>query len=109
MDYQSIGNIYKELSPTDAWRCFDEFNRISVEILSVSLKILLHKFVWKISQSVVSVQVKTIQDAIRDRKQRFNLMGTEISLNQNVGLFIRMNPGYAGRTEILCWNDWKKN
>ena len=39
---------------------------------------------------VVAVQVKTIQDAIRDRKQRFNFMGTEISLNPNVGLFITM-------------------
>lgn len=50
VDHQSIGNISKRLSPRDAWRCFDEFNRISVEILSVSLKILLHKFVCKISQ-----------------------------------------------------------
>ncbi|CAF5131809.1 unnamed protein product, partial [Rotaria magnacalcarata] len=83
MDYQSIGNIYKGLSQTGAWGCFDEFNRISVEVLSV-----------------VAVQVKTIQDAIRDRKKRFNFMGTDISLNPNVGLFITMNPGYAGRTEL---------
>lgn len=42
------------------------------------------------TSKVVAVQVKTIQDAIRDRKQRFNFMGTEISLNPNVGLFITM-------------------
>ncbi|CAF0886754.1 unnamed protein product, partial [Adineta ricciae] len=83
MDYQSIGNIYKGLSQTGAWGCFDEFNRISVEVLSV-----------------VAVQVKTIQDAIRDKKPRFNFMGTDISLNPVVGLFITMNPGYAGRTEL---------
>lgn len=42
------------------------------------------------SVQVVAVQVKSIQDAIRDKKQRFNFMGTDISLNPNVGLFITM-------------------
>ncbi|XP_033278738.2 dynein axonemal heavy chain 9 isoform X2 [Orcinus orca] len=83
MDYKSCGNIYKGLAQTGAWGCFDEFNRISVEVLSV-----------------VAVQVKSIQDAIRDKKQRFNFLGEEISLNPSVGIFITMNPGYAGRAEL---------
>ncbi|XP_042303471.1 dynein axonemal heavy chain 9 [Sceloporus undulatus] len=83
MDYKSCGNIYKGLSQTGAWGCFDEFNRISVEVLSV-----------------VAVQVKSIQDAIRDKKQSFNFLGEEIKLVPSVGIFITMNPGYAGRTEL---------
>ncbi|XP_024861684.2 dynein heavy chain 9, axonemal isoform X1 [Kryptolebias marmoratus] len=83
MDYKSCGNIYKGLAQTGAWGCFDEFNRISVEVLSV-----------------VAVQVKSIQDAIRDKKQKFNFMGEEVNLCPSVGIFITMNPGYAGRTEL---------
>ena len=50
--------------------------------------------------SVIAVQVKSIQDAIRDKKERFIFQGEEISLIPTVGLFITMNPGYAGRTEL---------
>ncbi|KAF0298097.1 Dynein beta chain, ciliary [Amphibalanus amphitrite] len=83
MDYKSCGNIYKGLAQTGAWGCFDEFNRISVEVLSV-----------------VAVQVKSVQDAIRDKKDRFNFLGDEIVCVPSVGIFITMNPGYAGRTEL---------
>ncbi|XP_029423391.1 dynein heavy chain 11, axonemal [Nannospalax galili] len=83
MDYKSIGNIYKGLVQTGAWGCFDEFNRIAVEVLSV-----------------VAVQVKMIHDAIRNQKQRFVFLGEMITLKPSVGIFITMNPGYAGRTEL---------
>uniref|UniRef100_A0A4X1URR4 Dynein axonemal heavy chain 17 n=1 Tax=Sus scrofa TaxID=9823 RepID=A0A4X1URR4_PIG len=75
MDYKSCGNIYKGLAQTGAWGCFDEFNRISVEVLSV-----------------IAVQVKCVQDAIRAKKQLFNFLGEMISLIPTVGLFITMNP-----------------
>ncbi|XP_032161875.1 dynein heavy chain 11, axonemal isoform X2 [Mustela erminea] len=83
MDYKSIGNIYKGLVQTGAWGCFDEFNRISVEVLSV-----------------VAVQVKLIHNAIRNRRKRFVFLGEAITLKPSVGIFITMNPGYAGRTEL---------
>ncbi|XP_030605544.1 dynein heavy chain 11, axonemal [Archocentrus centrarchus] len=83
MDYKSIGNIYKGLVQTGAWGCFDEFNRIPVDVLSV-----------------VAVQVKTIQDAIRSKKERFLFLDRDIVLKHSVGIFITMNPGYAGRTEL---------
>ncbi|XP_032374898.1 dynein heavy chain 11, axonemal isoform X1 [Etheostoma spectabile] len=83
MDYKSIGNIYKGLAQTGAWGCFDEFNRIAVDVLSV-----------------VAVQVKTIQNAIRSKKKRFLFLDKDIVLKPSVGIFITMNPGYAGRTEL---------
>ncbi|CAB1446422.1 unnamed protein product, partial [Pleuronectes platessa] len=63
MDYKSIGNIYKGLAQTGAWGCFDEFNRIAVDVL-------------------------------------FLFLDAEIDLKPSVGIFITMNPGYAGRTEL---------
>ncbi|CAG9831721.1 unnamed protein product [Diabrotica balteata] len=68
---------------TGAWGCFDEFNRISVEVLSV-----------------VAVQVKSVLDAIKNKKITFDFMGDPIQLVPTVGIFITMNPGYAGRTEL---------
>lgn len=50
--------------------------------------------------SVVAVQVKSVQDAIRDKKDIFNFMGEMIRCVPTVGIFITMNPGYAGRTEL---------
>ena len=48
----------------------------------------------------MAVQVKSIQDAIKMKKERFIFEGVEIALTPTVGLFITMNPGYAGRTEL---------
>ena len=87
MSTDSLGQNFMGLSQTGAWGCFDEFNRISIEVLSV-----------------VSTQVKQIQDALRvllrTKEDKFMFMEEEISLMDTVGLFITMNPGYAGRTEL---------
>lgn len=40
------------------------------------------------------------QDAIRDKKKVFMFQGESIKLAPTVGIFITMNPGYAGRTEL---------
>ena len=78
-----MGVIFSGLVQTGFWGCFDEFNRINPEVLSV-----------------VSVQIKSIQDALIKEKKTFELLRKELKVVATVGIFITMNPGYAGRTEL---------
>jgi len=104
MNFQTLADIFRGLSQTGAWGCFDEFNRIRIETLSV-----------------VATQVKTVQDAVvlysnpanrvGDFKNApagtppvrvgyFEFFGDTISLIPTTSHYITMNPGYAGRTEL---------
>ncbi|XP_076299453.1 dynein axonemal heavy chain 10-like [Lasioglossum baleicum] len=83
MDYVAIGKTLSGLAQCGAWGCFDEFNRIDISVLSV-----------------ISTQLQTIRSALQTKTSRFRFEGQDISLDSKVGIFITMNPGYAGRTEL---------
>ena len=50
--------------------------------------------------SAVSQQILTIQTGLREQQSKIDLLEREVRLNSQMGIFITMNPGYAGRSEL---------
>ena len=50
--------------------------------------------------SVIAQQILTIQSAIRERAKTLEFEDKTIPLNLRFGVYVTMNPGYAGRTEL---------
>jgi dynein heavy chain len=83
INYRSMAKFLKGLAASGAWSCFDEFNRIELEVLSV-----------------IAQQVSHIQRAIIEGKHTFFFEDVNIPLISTCSIFITMNPGYAGRAEL---------
>lgn len=58
---KSMGRIFVGLVKCGAWGCFDEFNRLEESVLSA-----------------VSMQIQTIQDALKNHRTVCELLGKEV-------------------------------
>ncbi|KAM9852784.1 cytoplasmic dynein 2 heavy chain 1 isoform 4-T4 [Aulostomus maculatus] len=86
IDVKSMGRIFVGLVKCGAWGCFDEFNRLEEAVLSA-----------------VSMQIQAIQDSLKHHKHSCELLGKEVELDPNSGVFITLNPagkGYGGRQKL---------
>ena len=86
IDFKSMGRIFIGLVKCGAWGCFDEFNRLLEEQLSA-----------------ISQQIQVIQWAIKNKEKTLELLGRNVEVNPNAGIFVTMNPagkGYGGRSKL---------
>ena len=82
-DGNAMARIFVGLCQVGAWGCFDEFNRLEERMLSA-----------------VSQQILVIQTGLREEQKAIDLHGSQVKLNTQMGIFITMNPGYAGRSNL---------
>ena len=86
-DFQAMGRIFLGICQVGAWGCFDEFNRLEERILSA------------VSQQIQNIQTG-LKKGIETGNSQIDLAGRQFSVNANTGIYITMNPGYAGRSNL---------
>ncbi|KAL9059033.1 MAG: hypothetical protein Q9162_001421 [Coniocarpon cinnabarinum] len=86
-DFQAMGRIFLGICQVGAWGCFDEFNRLEERILSA------------VSQQVQNIQLG-LKESSDTQSAGIELIGRQLKLNSRTGIFITMNPGYAGRSNL---------
>ena len=84
LDFKAMGKFFKGLAQAGAWACFDEFNRIELEVLSV-----------------IAQQVHSITMAKMAKVKEFMFEGTLLAFDMSCMIFITMNPGYVTMPSAL--------
>ena len=89
-----MGRIFVGLCQVGAWGCFDEFNRLEERMLSAC-----------------SQQIQAIQEALKEHaapskaaagtsQVSIELVGKQVKVSPDMAIFVTMNPGYAGRSNL---------
>ena len=88
IDVKSMGRIFIGLVKCGAWGCFDEFNRLEEAVLSA-----------------VSMQIQTIQAALRVRAAQCELLDRQVTIIHSLA---QDSPWFRSCTHNSCVQVWPK-
>ena len=83
IEYDSVLRFFKGIASAGAWLIFDEFNRLDPKILAMLSQIII-----------------LMQNQIRAKVSKIQFDADTLPLVHTASVFITLNPGYAGRTEL---------
>lgn len=83
LESQHMTRLLMGIISTGAWACFDEFNRIDMEVLSV-----------------VAKQILTIQTSLNAGQRYTVFEGRTMFVSSQLAIFITMNPMYEHRSVL---------